>query len=82
MTGMYDAVFCPTALEQLSVGELDAMLDQQLRGESVDGDAVRAILDVLRKKEKGYPVEMSQELRQAWEQYRQGISEPSEEDGD
>lgn len=61
-------------LEQMSTEQLDAMLNKELRGESVDGNSVRMILRILREREKDEPVEITPEIQKAWDEYRQNVA--------
>lgn len=56
-------------LEQLPTEQLDEMLQTELQKESVDENAVRVILRVLREREAETPVEVDEKVEQAWAQY-------------
>lgn len=60
-------------LEQMSTQQLDEMLDRELHGESIDEDAVRMIMSVLREREKEYHVTITPEMEEAWTQYRENV---------
>lgn len=57
-------------LSEQSTEQLDERLAQELHRETVDEDAVRTILAVLRDREKDERVEVTPEIRQAWEKYQ------------
>ena len=57
-------------LEQLPTQQLDEMLHAELRREPADGEAVRAILSVLKQREAARPAEIMPESRAAWDAYR------------
>lgn len=57
-------------LELLPTEQLDIMLNKELHTEPANDNAIRMILDILREREKGYPVEMTPELENAWEKYQ------------
>lgn len=63
-------------LEKLPTPQLDRMLQEELDKEKPDGNAVRMILRVLREREKGMPVEITPEIRDAWEKYQRNTAEP------
>lgn len=58
-------------LEQMPTQQLDAMLQAELTKEHIDENSVRLILHVLREREKDDPVEITPQIEQAWEKYRQ-----------
>lgn len=58
-------------LEQMPTQQLDAMLQAELSKERIDENSVRLILHVLREREKDDPVEITPQIEQAWEKYRQ-----------
>lgn len=59
-----------TLLDELSTAQLDARLAQELQQEAPDEETVRRILAILREREKDKPVEITPEIRQAWEKYQ------------
>ena len=56
-------------LEQLSTEELDRMLQSELQKESVDGEAVRMILRVLKKQDGEQEADIDAATQKAWEKY-------------
>lgn len=61
--------------EQMSTEQLDVLLDRELHSDQIDDGAVRMILSILREREKDEPVELTPELEEAWEKYRQEITQ-------
>lgn len=61
-------------LEQMPTEQLDELLNTELEKENPDGNAVRLILDILRRREKDYPVEITPGIRQAWKKYRHNVA--------
>ena len=66
-------------LEKLSTEQLDEMLQTELQEESVDENAVRVILRVLREREAGLRVEVDEAAQKAWAQYskEQSVTQPA-----
>ena len=62
-------------LEQMPTEQLDQMLQEELDKKKPDGNAVRMILRVLREREKDMPVEITPQVRKAWEKYQRNIAE-------
>ena len=58
-----------TEWELLPTEQLDQILNRELRAERPNGDKVRAILDILREREKDEPVDLGPEAEAAWEEY-------------
>lgn len=56
-------------LERLSTEQLDEMLQTELQKETVDENAIRVILRVLREREAEMPVEVDEAAEQAWAKY-------------
>lgn len=64
-------------LEKLPTPQLDRMLREELDKDKPDGNAIRMILRVLREREKDMPVEITPEIRDAWEKYQRDTAEPN-----
>lgn len=62
-------------LEQMPTEDLREMLDQELHAETVNDDAVRMLLGILRERRKNVTVEMTPNLERAWEKYQQDTDE-------
>ena len=58
-------------LLQRTTEELEEMLDKELHSETVEEDAVRIILRILREREKDVTPEISPKMEAAWKQYRE-----------
>lgn len=63
-------------LDLMSTEQLDEMLNKELRAESVDGNCVRLILDILREREKNQPLDFTPEIQNAWEEYQENTKKP------
>lgn len=64
-----DAKYLREELEQMSTQQLDELLGAELGTACPDGKTVRLILSVLKKREAGYPAEMTPEINRAWAKY-------------
>lgn len=60
-------------LKVLPTHELDALLQKELRKETVDDELVRLILNVLEEREWDYPVEINAEIEAAAERFAQSL---------
>lgn len=60
-------------LKGLPTHELDALLQKELHKETVDGELVRLILNVLEEREQDYPVEVNAEIEAAAERFVQSL---------
>ena len=58
-------------LLQRPTEELEEMLDKELHSETVEEDAVRIILRILRERDKDVTPEISPKMETAWKQYRE-----------
>lgn len=61
-------------LLQRTTEELEEMLDKELHSETVEEDAVRIILRILREREKDVQPEISPKMEAAWKQYRENTA--------
>lgn len=66
-------------LENLPSEQLKEMLDRELHSNTPDDNAVRMILHILRERRKDQPVEITPEISEAWQQYRQDIANLEQE---
>lgn len=66
-------------LEQLSTEQLEGLLDKELHSETVDCNAIRMILGILRKRDKDRPVDMTPAMEKAWEKYQRDSAKIWEE---
>jgi len=57
-------------LERMDTQQLDAMLLEELRKESPNGDLIRLIGRVLKERDRGVIYEIDANIQQAWEQYQ------------
>ena len=57
-------------VEQMSMEQLDEMLQHELEKESVDESAIRLIMEVLEKRDQDMPVEINPQVATAWEKYQ------------
>jgi len=57
-------------LLQWSTEQLDERLAQELQKESPEEETVRMILEILKDREKGHPVEITPEVERAWSKYQ------------
>lgn len=62
-------------LLQRTTEELEEMLDKELHSETVEEDAVRIILRILREREKDVTPEISPKMEAAWKQYREDTAQ-------
>ena len=62
-------------LEQMETRQLDAMLQDELKKEMPDGQLIRLIGSILKEREKDSIPEISDNIRQAWDQYQQAAQE-------
>ena len=58
-------------LKNMSTLQLDDMLQKELQKEHPDENVVQPILKVLEDREKGYPVEITETARAAWDQFKE-----------
>lgn len=63
-------------LEQMSTGQLDRILQEELDRKTPDSNLIRTILQVLWEREKGMPLEITPGIEAAWEKYQKNISTP------
>lgn len=63
------------SLEQLSTSDLDAMLHSELESELPDEQAIQLILQVLRKREKDFPLVNNPPIDKAWDTYQKKTSQ-------
>lgn len=68
-------------LEQMSIEQLDDLLNQELQSDTPDGNSVRLILSILREREKDYPIEITPEIQKAWKEYKQDVAHLDHENG-
>lgn len=66
-------------LEQLPTQTLEEMLQKELHNEQVDGNTIRMIRDILRQRSPQVQVEISPQVRTAWETYRRKVEEQDEQ---
>lgn len=57
-------------LEQMETQQLDALLLEELRKETPNGELIRLISSVLKERDKDIVPEIDDNIRQAWEQYQ------------
>ena len=69
------------SLERLTVDQLSAMLQEELRQEVPDGNAVRLILSILEAREEDRPIETNPEIDEAWETYLEHTRRPAPSPG-
>ena len=62
------------SLEQLPTERLDGMLHDELRSVTIDEDAVRMLLKVLREREEETPANPTPEQTAAWQEYREAVA--------
>lgn len=62
--------------EQLPTDQLDEILQAELRKEHPDEEVVLPILKILEKREKNYPVEITEQISTAWGKYSERNSTP------
>ncbi len=60
-------------MEQLTTEQLDVLLQNELRKDTPDENVVLPILKVLEERERDDPVEVSYQVRSAWERYQERI---------
>lgn len=60
-------------LKELPTHELDMLLQEELRKETVDAELVRLILNVLEDRERDYPVEVNAEIEAAADRFEQSL---------
>lgn len=61
-------------LEQLPTQTLEDMLQQELHREEVDGNAIRMIQSILRSRTPPIQVEITPQVRKAWEVYQRKVA--------
>lgn len=57
-------------LEQMETQQLDAMLLEELRKETPNGELIRLISSILKERDKDIAPEIDDNIRQAWEKYQ------------